>query len=201
MSPKHPIMSPPDSKAQKTILIVGGGFAGVPAFNELSKHIDPNTDKLVLVNPRSHFIHLPAACRLVVSQTEPNYEDKVLLPFTARFNEANRKTICAKVVSIHDDKDEANRYVTLDNGDKVAYTYLLLAPGSIWEEPLDFPNTKEESVKKLKEWHDRFEKAKDIVLVGGGGVSFGKFRANSVTHMLTSSAYQSMLEKLKTNGL
>ncbi|RXW19704.1 hypothetical protein EST38_g6154 [Candolleomyces aberdarensis] len=158
---------------QKTVLIVGAGFAGVPAFNEFSKRLDPDTTKLVLINPRSHFIHLPAACRLVVSQTEPHYEDKIFLPLTDRFNEGNRRTVNAKVVSIHDDKyDEANRYVTLDNGEKIEYTYLLLAPGSIWEGPLDFPNTKEESIKKLKEWHNRFEKANDIVLVGGGGISF-----------------------------
>lgn len=160
---------------QKTIVIVGAGFAGVPAFNELAKRVDPETTKLVLINPRSHFIHLPAACRLVVSETEPHYEDKVLLPFTARFNEGNKRTVYAKVDSIHDDKDdEANRYVTLDNGEKIEYTYLLLAPGSIWEGPLDFPYNKEESMKKLKEWHNRFEKATDIVLVGGGGISFGK---------------------------
>lgn len=163
--------SPLSSQPQRTVVIVGAGFAGVPIFNELSKRLDANT-KLVLINPRSHLIHLPAACRLITSP-EPDFVDKVLLPFTERFNDGDRiRTIIDKVATITDNGRE--RYVTLESGEKVEYTYLVLAPGSLWEGPLDFPKTKEETVRKVREWQDKFEKAQNIVLVGGGGISFGR---------------------------
>lgn len=163
-----PNMSSPSP--QRTIVIVGAGFAGIPIFNELQKTLDAST-KLVLINPRSHAIHLPAACRLIVTP-DADYVDKVLLPFTDRFNDDGRtRTIIDKVATITDNDKE--RYVTLESGERVDYTYLVLAPGSLWEGPLDFPKTREETVKKLKEWQDKFEKAQNIVLVGGGGISFG----------------------------
>ncbi|KAF6751673.1 hypothetical protein DFP72DRAFT_1135513 [Ephemerocybe angulata] len=161
-------MSPPPF--HPTVLIVGAGFAGVGIFNELSRKLDSKS-KIILVNPRQHLVHLPAACRLIVPNSiDANFEDKVLLPFTSRFNEENRRTVYSKVTSIDDAGDQPS--VTLENGEKIRYTYLVLAPGSLWEGPMDFPNTKEETLAHLKKWHDRFEKANDIVLLGGGGVSF-----------------------------
>ncbi|KAJ3522702.1 hypothetical protein NMY22_g11776 [Coprinellus aureogranulatus] len=183
--PPFNMPSPPSSQTQRTVVIVGAGFAGVSIFNKLSERLDANT-KLVLINPRPHLIHLPAACRLVTTP-ESDFVDKVLLPFTERFNQGDRiRTIIDKVASITDNDKE--RYVTLENGERVDYTYLVLAPGSIWEGPLDFPKTREETVKKLKEWQDKFEKAQDIVFVGGGGISFeyaGEFRDDWPTKNIT----------------
>ncbi|KAJ3534618.1 hypothetical protein NMY22_g6850 [Coprinellus aureogranulatus] len=183
--PPFNMPSPSPSQTQRTVVIVGAGFAGVSIFNKLSERLDANT-KLVLINPRPHLIHLPAACRLVTTP-ESDFVDKVLLPFTERFNQGDRiRTIIDKVASITDNDKE--RYVTLENGERVDYTYLVLAPGSIWEGPLDFPKTREETVKKLKEWQDKFEKAQDIVFVGGGGISFeyaGEFRDDWPTKNIT----------------
>lgn len=180
------------SPSDPTIVIVGGGFAGIAVFNNLSKKVDAKT-KIVLVNPRKFAIHLPAACRLVVSETEENYHDKVLLPFTERFNEGNRRTVYSKVEAITDSNDE--RFVLLENGEKIEFTYLVLAPGSLWQGPLDLPNSKEDAVRHLKEWHGRFEKAQDIVFVGGGGVAFGKIRSSAAEAVCSSPSLQNTLEK------
>ena len=167
-------------------MIVGAGFVGVPLFNELSKRL-PETTKLVLISPRKPFIHLPAACRVIACPSETEFSKDVLIPFTERFRDdknSARRTVFGKVKEIVDrkrgsgdkDKDqegEGERYVVLESGEKVEYTYLVLAPGCSWDGPLGFPDSMEETQVKVKEWHEKFEKAKDIVLVGGGGVAFG----------------------------
>ena len=164
--------SKPTEAPQQTVVVVGGGYAGTIAFNQLSRRLDKNTN-LVLVTARPYFVHLPAAARLVISKsevTERGFVDKVLWAHTSRFNGGNRRTVYGKVVGI---TDREEKYLTLGTGEKVDYTYLVLAPGSRWEGPLDFPDTKEETVKRLHEWYEKFEKAKNIVLVGGGGIAFG----------------------------
>ncbi|KAJ3522703.1 hypothetical protein NMY22_g11775 [Coprinellus aureogranulatus] len=171
----------PESTAKptgKTVVIVGAGYAGLVIFNQLAKRLSKDVN-LVLVTPRPYFVHLPAAARLVISKsevTQRGFVDKVLWPLTSRFNEGNKRTVYGKVVGVTDG-DET--YVTLESGEKIEYTYLVLAPGSRWEGPLDLPDTKEETMKSLNGWFDRFEKANDIVLVGGGGIAFeiaGEFK-------------------------
>ncbi|KAF6751672.1 hypothetical protein DFP72DRAFT_1071039 [Ephemerocybe angulata] len=161
-------MAEKSTSEERTVIIVGAGFAGVAAFTQLSTSLDTDT-KLILISPRPYLIHLPAAHRLVITPDEPNLADNVLIPLPSRLNQGNRKTVQAKVVSITD--KGATRFVTLDNGETIKYTVLILAPGSKWESPFDFPDTKEGTLEKLRELHARFEKSNDIVLVGGGAVS------------------------------
>jgi hypothetical protein len=64
--------------------------------------------------------------------------------------------------------------VRLASGEAVPYTVLVLASGSIWEGPLDLPNTKKEIDSHLQEWRQSFSQARHIVLAGGGAVGVGK---------------------------
>ena len=160
------------TKFTHSIVVVGGGIAGILTFNDLATKLGPNSStKLILVTPRPYFNSLPGALRVLVT-AEGNLENKNFMYFTDEFKTGNKEVVNAKVTSIA--AEENNRYVTLDNGQTIPYTVLLLTPGSIWEGPVAFPETKDGDLAWVKTWRDRFEKANDIVLVGGGSVSAGE---------------------------
>lgn len=104
---------------------------------------------------------------------EGKLEDVVLMPLSeAKYNTGNKKLIIASVTSIAEQGSEGG-YLDLDNGDKVDYSVLVLASGTIYEGPFAIPDTKAEAVAFATSWRERFAKANDIVLVGGGGVGLG----------------------------
>lgn len=155
-----------------SVVIVGGGFAGFALFNKLERSLDASTTTLTLITPRKHLVHLPAVLRMLVT-ADRELESRILLPLTNRLNEGNRKVITETVSSIVDN-DEKGRHVVLNNGDQIPYDVLALATGSRWDGCLDFPEDAEDIHQHNKKWRERFSAARSIVLVGGGGVSFGK---------------------------
>lgn len=159
------------TQQRQNIVIVGGGMAGISAWNELAPHLDATKHNLVLVTSRPFFTALPAALRMVVT-AEGKFEDLILLPLGEKFNTGNKKLIIGSVTSIVE-KDNQGGHVVLDNGEKVEYSILILAPGNRWEGPLDLPNTKAEADEVINSWRSRFAKAENIVLVGGGAVGLG----------------------------
>ncbi|KAF9471447.1 FAD/NAD(P)-binding domain-containing protein [Pholiota conissans] len=156
------------STKPQNIVIVGGGGAGIATWNALSTRLDAKKHNLILVTSRPFFTHLPAGHRMAVT-SKGHLEDCALMPLGEKFNTGNKKLIVASVTSIVD-QDQQGGYVVLDNGEKVEYSILILAPGTRWEGPLDLPNTKAEAVEVLNTWRSRFAKAENIVLVGGGAV-------------------------------
>jgi NADH dehydrogenase FAD-containing subunit len=97
------------------------------------------------------------------------------MPYDQNFVNGNGRLVIGKVVSItqHEEGEEGKGkggFVTLENGDKVEWSVLVLTPGSIWEGPLDFPEKKPALLKWLADWRKKFEEAKEILLVGGGAV-------------------------------
>ncbi|KAF9528291.1 hypothetical protein CPB83DRAFT_876076 [Crepidotus variabilis] len=158
-----------DNSTKRSVVIVGGGFAGIGLFNILEKTLDPQTTSITLITPRAYFVHLPAVLRMIVTADE-DLEDKILLPLTERFNQSNKRVVLGKVASITDDTEDG--FVTLENGEQVGYTVLALATGSNWEGCLNFPDGISEVRRHDKEWRTRFANAKSIVLVGGGGIGF-----------------------------
>ncbi|KAF8875027.1 hypothetical protein CPB84DRAFT_1796937 [Gymnopilus junonius] len=158
----------------QNIVIVGGGCAGLSVFNalhaKLSKVSSSTKTSLTLITSRPFFTHIPALLRTAVT-SEGHLEERILIPLTAeRFTQGNNKLIVASVVNVVDDSVQGQHHVVLDNGETVSFSVLVLAPGSIWEGPIDLPNTKAEVIEKFQSWRDRFAKAKDVVLVGGGSI-------------------------------
>jgi apoptosis-inducing factor 2 len=64
--------------------------------------------------------------------------------------------------------------VHLAGGQKISYNVLVLAPGSLWEGPLNLPPTKAEIDSHLKTWRRKFQDAKSVMLAGGGPVGIGE---------------------------
>ena len=176
------------SKSPQTVVIVGGGSAGILTLNTLAAKLGPTSStKIVLITPRPYHTNLPGTLRMLVSD-EGHLEEKNFMYFPDEFKTGNKEVIIAKVVSIVDEGN--NRHVVLDNGETVAYTVLLLTPGSVWEGPVAFPQEKNGDLAWVKTWRDRFEKANEIVLVGGGAVSIGTCRA----HVFESKILTSITE-------
>ncbi|KAJ3506388.1 hypothetical protein NLJ89_g6897 [Agrocybe chaxingu] len=155
--------------SSKNIVIVGGGTAGLNVFNGLAaKLATSTTTSIILVTPRPHYTSLPATIRMVVT-AEGELEKHALMSFPESFNQGNKKVVLAKAVSIEDDETKG-RFVTLDNGEKIEFSVLVLAPGSKWEGPLDFPESVDGQLQWTKDWREKFAKAKSVALVGGGAI-------------------------------
>ena len=154
------------------IVIVGGGGAGVQVARLLSIELDPTEYNLIMVTARPYYTHLPAWIRMSVT-SEGNLEDRAHVTYNYNFVNGNGQFVIGRVTSITTEEGDKDGYLTLDNGETVDYTVLILTPGSIWEGPLDIPDTKQNTVDHLQHWRKTFEESNDIVLVGGGAVSLG----------------------------
>lgn len=156
----------------KNIVIVGGGGVGLHLARALSPKINSATHHIILINPRPYRINLPASLRLLTSDID-NLQETAFIPFDKLFVNSNGTFIEATVTSIQKG-DGKGGSVSLDNGETVAFEYLVLASGSIFEEPLSFPDKKEDVLPFIKGVRQQIEGANDIVLVGGGSVGIGK---------------------------
>lgn len=165
------------------IVIVGAGFAGLSTWKALAPLVDASTEyNLILISARPYFYYLPASCRMLVT-SEGHLEDAVLMPLPAeKYNTGNKKLIIASVTRIVEEPKEnatggAGGYVHLDNGEKVEYAVLALAPGSLWdsEGPCALPFGRKEALDAVGGWRARFEGAKEVVIIGGGAVGLGAY--------------------------
>ena len=156
---------------RQNVVVVGGGGAGAFVIQNLSAKLDPAKYNLILITPRPYFLHLIAAIRMVVT-SEGKLEDRVAIPLDKTFVNGNGKMLVGKVVSISNEGEKGG-HVTLASGETVDYSILVLATGSNWEGPLAIPDGKAELDKWVKTWRSKFEKAEDILLVGGGAVGVG----------------------------
>ncbi|KAF8494065.1 FAD/NAD(P)-binding domain-containing protein [Gautieria morchelliformis] len=126
---------------QKTVVVVGGGHAGVHTSRPLSLALDPSKYKLILVNPRPYRIIIPAALRLVVSDTlkkqrsyQPGAKSGVL---------------------------------QLRSGESISYDVLVLATGAAWQGPIAFPDDTGDVKKFIASSRERYAKSNEFVLAGG----------------------------------
>jgi NADH dehydrogenase FAD-containing subunit len=156
----------------KNVVVVGAGYTGIHLIQKLSAKLDHSKYNLIFITPRPYFLHMVAAIRMVVT-SEGKLEDRNVIPLDRTPANGNGKMVVGKVVSISDEGEKGS-HVTLDNGEAVEYSILILASGSIWEGPLAVPDGKQELDQWVNEWRSKFEKAEDILLVGGGTVGVGK---------------------------
>ena len=64
--------------------------------------------------------------------------------------------------------------VILDNGDEVLYDVVVIATGSSWESLVNFPDDETLYKEFVEEWRNKFKKANNVVIVGGGAVGIGE---------------------------
>lgn len=163
-----------NSDNKKNIVIVGGGFAGSEIARNLSAKLDPSQYNLILINNRPFYIHSLAGARLVVSDQD-HLENTALIPYDNLFTNGNGSLKVGRVTAINKNVGERGGSVRLNSGEIVSYEILVLAPGSAWRSALAFPDGGDEVLDFIKQWRNKFEKARHVALVGGGAVGIGEW--------------------------
>ena len=199
---------------RQKVVIVGGGVIGSLLARELSSKLNRDEHELLLIEARPYAIWLIAGARLVTEEGHhPPLEERALVPYDKLFHNGNGSVKRGKVASVHplsrnthtktqsDDgggetsdvpaesekptnEDGHNGYVVLEDGEKVLYDALILATGSKHSGPVDFPDDPTQCLAHIECWRTKFMEAKDVMLVGGGGVAVGPC---SVLHLFAVS--------------
>lgn len=106
--------------AGKKVLIIGGGFGGLHAAKALKT---TNMD-ITLLDRANHHLFQPLLYQVATAALSPG---EIAYPIREIFRkQKNTTVIMGEAASIN--KEE--RFVTLGNGDKIHYDYLILAPGA-----------------------------------------------------------------------
>ncbi|KAJ7209384.1 FAD/NAD(P)-binding domain-containing protein [Mycena haematopus] len=162
-------MSGKRNEDRKSVVVVGGGAAGVNIARPLSAQLDEAQYSLFLVNPLPYRIVLPATLRMTVSDVD-NLATTALVPYDKIFHGGKGTFIQDSVESIHQKAGETTGFLTLGGGEKLPYDILILAPGLSWQDPLAFPSKAEDVMSYIASSRERFAMAKSYLLVGGGAV-------------------------------
>ncbi len=138
--------------SMKRVVIIGGGFAGSKAAKRLEKNFD-----VTLIDTKDYFEFTAGILRTIV---EPEH----LSSLQVYHNKYLKKTklILAKV-------DEVTKDYVLADKTKYFYDYLLIASGSSYASPIkDHDVVISARGEHLRAAHEQLEKAKDILIIGGG---------------------------------
>jgi apoptosis-inducing factor 2 len=151
------------------VVVVGGGAAGNNIVRSLSAKLDGSKYNLILVNARPYSIHMLAGARITTTD-EGHLEDTAFIPYDKIFVNGNGSLRVGKVVAIDATNGSQGGVLTLQDGGKLPYDILVLAPGSVWGGAVAFPDDKDEVNDWLKQWRNKYKKANHIVVAGGGAV-------------------------------
>jgi NADH dehydrogenase FAD-containing subunit len=139
---------------------------------EIGNKLDPHKHELTLITARTHYAYLPAALRLLVSQDTPI--ETVFMSYDKVFNNFPGQLKIGKATSVEANPGGKGGKVILENGDEVLYDVAVIATGSTWEGLVDFPDDETAYKEFIEEWRNKFEKANNVVIVGGGAVGIGE---------------------------
>ncbi|KAF8201383.1 hypothetical protein BJ912DRAFT_843556 [Pholiota molesta] len=153
---------------KKRIVVIGGGGAGVAIVRGLVKVLDPSKHELVLVTARPQYTHLPAALRVLIDKDAPI--DTLFMPYDTIFDKFPGELKVASVSSIDENKTLQGGRVVLKTGEQITYDVLAVATGSSWRGFISFPSEQALYEEHIQLWRNKFAKAEDIVIVGGGAV-------------------------------
>ncbi|EIN04058.1 FAD/NAD(P)-binding domain-containing protein [Punctularia strigosozonata HHB-11173 SS5] len=154
---------------KQRIVVVGGGGAGSLLARSLSSKIDITKQSLTLVTARPFNVYLPGQCRTTVSD-QGSLEKKTLFPYDRLFHNGKGTIRIATAKAIERNASTVGGAVVLEGGESIGYDVLVLAPGSVWEGPLAYPNDPEGVESHLSIWRTNFAESTHIVLAGGGAV-------------------------------
>lgn len=163
-------MSSKKSDNKKNIVLVGGGYANVHVVGELAKTLDRSRFNLIILTPRSYYLHLIAGLRMAVT-AEDKLEDQAFIPYDKL---PGCTLVLGKVASIEETAPGKGGVLVLESKERIDYAALVLGTGSVWSGTTDFPDSDEAVREYIQSWRSRFSKANNIVIVGGGAVGIGE---------------------------
>jgi apoptosis-inducing factor 2 len=150
------VTEPSSSRSpQPTVVVVGGGYAGVIA----AKALDDVADVLLL-EPKDAFVHNIAALRALV---DPSWLPRIYLPY-------DRLLTNGRVVRDRAAKVDAG-HVTLASGEQIRADYIVLATGSAYPFPAKSDlDSAAASHDKVRAAHAALSAAQRVLLLGAGPV-------------------------------
>ena len=183
------------SQPQKTVVIVGGSFAGLAALRELQSTQEANLH-VILIEQREYFEYTPGILRLFC---EPGIFSTLLhpLPQPTRYNKYDIVTgtvteTSTKDVTVLDGKTRQKQTVPFD--------YLIMATGSSYTYPITPSSTESTLESRVKGWNAsalEIQKAKSILILGGGAV--GTELAAEIACYYNNDSNPSTTQKHKKN--
>jgi NADH dehydrogenase FAD-containing subunit len=96
------------------------------------------------------------------------------MPYDTIFDKFPGELKVASVSSIDENKTLQGGRVILKTGEQITYDVLAVATGSSWQGFISFPSEQALYEEHIQLWRNKFAKAEDIVIVGGGAVGIGK---------------------------
>jgi len=157
------------STKKQNVVVVGGGISGVTVAQGLSAKLDHTKYNLILIETRSHHIWLPATLRMVVTGDE-RFGQTVTVPFDKVFAKGKGTIRQGQVKRIKEGEGVEPGELELTSGETLQYRALVLATGSKWSGPINFPDLDADLRQFVAQWCEKFRAAADIVIVGGGAV-------------------------------
>ena len=143
------------SPARPTVVVLGGGYAGI----QVARPLDDLAD-VVLVEPKDDFVHNVAALRALV---DPSWLERIYLPYTGLLGRG-------RVIRDRAVKADADR-VVLASGAELFPDYLVLATGSGYPFPAKSDVTGTGAAHgKVRSTHAMLAAAGRVLLVGAGPV-------------------------------
>jgi apoptosis-inducing factor 2 len=143
------------SPARPTVVVLGGGYAGV----QVARPLDDVAD-VVLVEPKDDFVHNVASLRALA---DPSWLERIYLPYDGLLGHG-------RVVRDRAVKADAGR-VVLASGAELAPDYLVLATGSGYPFPAksDVDST-DKAHGQVRDTHAALAAADRVLLLGAGPV-------------------------------
>ncbi|XP_048361243.1 ferroptosis suppressor protein 1 [Sphaerodactylus townsendi] len=138
------------------VVIVGGGFGGVAAANQLKSWGVP----FILLDMRDAFHHNVAALRASV---DSGFAQKTFISYSITFGDSFRQ---AKVVGF----DLEKQHVVLHDGEELSFSHLILATGSDGPFPGKFNHIvdRQSAIQTYEDMVKEIQKSPRLVVVGGG---------------------------------
>lgn len=101
---------------------------------------------------------------------DEGYLGRALIPLNHLFDGGHGKLVVGKVASIVDEGAHGG-HITLEDGTELAWSVLVLAPGSTWEGPFALPEgPREDCIDHIRKWRNKFKRARNIVIGGAGAI-------------------------------
>lgn len=168
--------------SKKTIVIVGGGSGGVALARSLSSSLDAERYSLILVDSRPYSIWLVAAARVSISDVD-DLERRAFLSFDKFFSKGTGSFVQGTVTAVEKSAGAPGGRVLLDDGGRIDWDVLVLAPGAQWEGPVAFGNDPAKISEFIQENRASVRNAESVLIVGGGSVGIGM--SPPATHLST----------------
>ncbi len=164
--------------AKKKLIIVGGGFGGLNCAKALKK----SDFEILLIDKKNHHLFQPLLYQVATAALSPG---SIAIPIREILRkQENTTVIMGEVIKI----DKENRYVTLGNGEKIAYDSIVISTGAMhsyfgkdeWEAYAPGLKTVTDALDIREEILLSFEKAErlesleniekhlNFVIIGGG---------------------------------